>query len=134
MLPPCTYGEFLLWSEDGQCRYMYAIDDAVYLEVGDIVAQVTGGSKGTWQNADKLKRIFGPIACDRSPERFAFDMRRLPRCPECREFFLKFDRYAEPVVVVDVAVTSVSHSEWEQCSLEEKNLRVAAALQENGST
>lgn len=133
LLPPGNYGEFLLWSEDGQCRYMCALNDMAYSEVGDIVDQVTGGSTESWQGADKLQKIFGPIACDRSPEGFAFNMRRLPRCPRCREFFLKFDRFVQPAVVLEVAVMPVSHLDWDRCTLDEKQSRVTSALQEIAS-
>jgi hypothetical protein len=98
-----------------------------------MVDQITAGETASWRGADKLQRIFGAIACDRSPEGYTFEMRRLPRCPECRKFFLKFDGYVDPVVIVDVAISSVSHVEWDGCTQEEKHLRVAAALLEIGS-
>lgn len=128
MLHPNTYGEFLLWSEDGQCRYLDALNDVVYSEVGDIVDQVTGGSTASWEGADKLQKIFGPTACDRSPEDLAFDMRRLPLCRVCGDALIKFDRHVEPTVVLEVEVTPVSHSDWERCTLKEREAKVKAAL------
>jgi hypothetical protein len=130
VLHPDVYGEFLLWSEDGQCRYMNAFGDRVYSEVGNIVDHVTGGATATWQGADKLQRIFGSIACDRSSDGYTFEMRRLSRCQRCHEHFLWFGGYTDPIAVVDLSIPLVSHVEWESLMPAEKQVRVIGALRE----
>jgi len=128
MLPPDTYGEFLLWGEGGQCRYLLALTDAVYAEVGDIVDEITGGGESGWESADNLQRVFGVVACDKAADGESFGIRRLPRCPGCQGSPLSLDRYTNPAVIVDVDVPSPSYHGWKQLSSEDKRKRVGEAL------
>jgi hypothetical protein len=41
-LPSGRYGQFLLWAEDGELRYLDAFDDDAYSEVADLVGGITG--------------------------------------------------------------------------------------------
>lgn len=131
-LHPFTYGEFLLWSEDGECRYLCALNDSAFSEVADLVGQLVVGETLSGR-AHKIHSIFGSVACDRSTEGFTVEMHRLPRCSQCGECFVVFDGYVDPVVIVDIETHAASHVEWNGFTAEEKLVRVAAALREIGS-
>ena len=131
-LHPFTYGEFLLWSEDGECRYLCAINDPAFSEVADLVDQLVVGETLSGR-ARKIQSIFGSVACDRSTGGFTFEMHRLPRCSQCGECSVVFYGYVDPVVTVDMETQAASHIEWDGCTTEEKLARVAAALREIGS-
>jgi hypothetical protein len=121
-----------LWTEDGELRYLDAFDDEAYSEVADLVCEITGDPPRSSARAEKLQGVFGAAACDKSVRGFSFEMRRLPRCPNCGQSFLVFERYVDPVTIVDVPVSAVSHRTWKGLSLPERRSTVASFLSASG--
>lgn len=128
MEAPQAYGEFLLWSADGQSRYLNAIDDPIYKEVGGLITEVDGDSPGSHSRAEKLQMIFGEVACDPTAEGQSFSMRLLPLCPGCGKRRLELQRFAEPPEVVDAPVDVVTHVVWNQLSYDARRRAVLSAI------
>lgn len=127
-LPSGAYGEFLLRSDDGQLRYLYAINDQAYKEVDNFIGEIDGDEAGSRSRALKLQQIFGMVACDRTSEGLPLSMRMLPLCPRCDGSRLAFKCIKDPLEVIDVHVHAVSHSVWTPLSEESKRSVVKGAL------
>jgi len=66
LLHPWVYGEFILWSPEGECRYLNALGDTAFAELGAILDQISKSKSKSADRADLVQGIFGAAACDRS--------------------------------------------------------------------
>jgi len=74
-----SYGEFLLWSASGECRYLNAFEDSTYKEVIKLLEEY----EKLHILRKSLQEIYGELACDPDEKNLCFHITN-PPCPKCR--------------------------------------------------
>src|SRR5689334_16531601 len=83
-LPDCAYGEFLLWSRNGNSAYLNALEYPTFMEFSSLLAQHPAMQGATASfHADVLHKVYGRLACDMDSQGASFDIGAYPRCPTC---------------------------------------------------
>lgn len=119
------YGEFLLWSATGECRYLNAFEDETYKEVIGIVDLY----KKFHVEDGFVQEVYGRVACDPDGNGFFFHISN-PPCPQCG---------STNIVSVgdqsmgEFAVKAVTHFLWNSLSYEDKIIRFGAVAQGLGT-
>lgn len=129
-LNPTSYGEFLLRSgTTGSLAYLDALGDSTYDEVEAILSENPLVQRRTATGrADLLRRIYGPVACDPDETGNPFVIGMHPVCPICRSQSMKEWETAEPLETVNIVISPVHHSTWNQLTTAQKGKRVSASL------
>jgi hypothetical protein len=124
-----AYGEFLLRSRGGAVAYLNAIRDPTYKEVDGLLGQLPSTSTlSAIDRARILRRVYGPVACDRDDHGTPFEIDALPVCPSCRSNAISSWRFKNPPVFIDIEVPPATHVEWEGLSEADKDGRLRAEL------
>jgi hypothetical protein len=120
-----SYGEFILWSENGECRYLNVFDDGVYQEIIDLIEQ----QKPTYLNCE-VQSVFGEVACDTDSKGNVFHIGN-PLCPICKSDNLTIQK----AINKSIDIPYVTHKRWVLLSQEEKrSLVMNACVQSNIKT
>jgi hypothetical protein len=128
-LSESAYGELLLRSARGRMAYLNAIRDPTYKEVDGLLAQLPGTSAlSPIDRANILRRVYGPVACDRDDDGAPFEIGAFPVCPSCRSNAISSWRFKSPPAFVDIEVPPVTHVEWVGLSEADKVDRLRAEL------
>jgi hypothetical protein len=114
-----AYGEFILWSENGEGRYLNAFDDVVYQEVIDLVERQ---KKSISLNCE-IQSIFGAVACDVDSKGSVFYIGS-PPCPMCKSIDVNVQKIIDGNFMV---IPHVTHSHWTSLSQDEKETLVLNA-------
>lgn len=115
-----SYGEFLLWSASGECRYLNAFEDDAYKEVVDIIELC----KKCGVEGGLVQEVYGRVACDPDENGLFFHISS-PPCPQCGSTNIAS---VGDQSMGARAVESVSHFLWGSLSYEEKRRRVCLIL------
>ena len=118
------YGEFLMRSEKGDIAYLYALDNVVFKEFSDMLAQhsMISGMQDVEQ-AKILHQIFG-FACDLSPDGSRYQITQDPLCTFCNKCQITHWGPTNPPECVDLDVKLITHNEWNSLTEKEKHMVV----------
>lgn len=121
-----SYGEFVLCSLNGYEVYLDSISDPIFKEVACLVEKhpLLKQSKPD-QEASIMQRVFS-IACDPDPKGEPFQIYLPPKCPKCGQINPESWDVSEPIESMDLP--SVTHSNWESLTAEEKSFKIDAAI------
>lgn len=112
-----SYGEFLLWSTSGECRYLNAFDDPPYQEIIDFVHQAEKeGRVKPVDESELVQAIYGQLTCDTDVGGSNFDISP-PLCPNCKAKKIESIASKENS---KVSIQSVTHNKWNLLTKEEK--------------
>ena len=117
-LPEGTYGEFILYSQDGEMAYWNALTDPVFDEVGDVTKNLPALEFKSEINKSSAYLAICGICCDRAKDGSVFQLR--PICPHCNSDRTTFIREPEPMESATVEVPHVTHEHWSQLSTKER--------------
>ena len=127
ILPPASYGEFLLRSEDGKIvRYLDAASDAEYQELAEMIRRHPRFRGETDRvRSDVLQHVFG-LTCD--PLKAGLRIGLDPPCPTCGRHDVVEWYIPEPLVIRSVEIPEVTHLAWERLTDTEREARLERAL------
>lgn len=128
-MPEFTYGEFLLRNKTGETRYVNALEDPVFSEVGEIVASLPQYKNANdSQTAPSVQYAFG-FSCDRDHSGQVFLIGQDPFCPACKRSWMT--HFVLPVdhQTVEIEIPAVSHTYWNSLSLDDKKREIQYALE-----
>lgn len=111
-----SYGEFLLWSVSGECRYLNAFEDEIYKEVIALIEDC----KGLDISDNFLQEVYGELACDPDEYGMFFHISN----PPCRKCGSTNMASIGSHLTKALAVKAVTHDSWNSLSYEEKRNRV----------
>ncbi|WP_306353629.1 hypothetical protein [Flavobacterium sp. '19STA2R22 D10 B1'] len=116
-----AYGEFLLWSKQGNVAYLNAIEDVVYKEVEDLLwthPKTLGMSSLNCSNL--LQKIYGSLTCDRDQVGNSFEIGTHPPCPLCKSQNMDAWDFKTPSEVIEVEVKPITYTNWVTLTEQEK--------------
>ncbi len=129
MLSETSYGEFLLWSAKGNVAYLNAIKDEVYSEFEELLLKNFSELKDSEnKRVEVLQREFGPITCDPDNSGENYKIGMFPTCPFCDESCIKSWQVSNPLKYTDYEIPHVTHANWKQMNLLEKNCLINSIL------
>lgn len=111
-----SYGEFLLWSTSGDCRYLNVFEDQTYNEVIKLISDCENNNS----NDNFLQDIYGELACDPDENGLFFCISN-PPCPKCGSIHMASIGDQK---MGEVSVKTVTHVFWSSLSYEEKKNRL----------
>lgn len=116
-----SYGEFLLWSMNGEVAYLNAFTDKTYDEVYDLLEKenfiLTDDEA---QRTSFLQKIYGRLACDPDTKGMSFSMVDNDFCKRCGDKVLIKCKEQKPPKIKDLDIKNVTHKKWESLSHSEK--------------
>jgi len=128
-LPEDSYGEFLLWSANGENSYLDAVSDKTYDEVSNLINSHRSEVRLADDDlADILQRVYGQVACDPDSEGAKFSILAHQPCPICGTSKMKSWDYKSPAETVNMEPARVTHKVWAKLSETEKAVAVTKAL------
>jgi hypothetical protein len=132
-LPEGAYGEFLLWSRNGQIAYLNALKDPTFKEVSHLLALSPVVQEApSIERAAILHRIYGRMACDKDTQGAPFEIDMPPPCPACGGTEPSSWEFKEPVQIVEVDAQPVTHRLWSSLSHSEKEKALRDELNRSG--
>lgn len=122
------YGEFMMRSSKGDIAYLYALNNTVFKEFGDMLElnPLISKMKSTEQ-AKILHRVFG-WACDLSSDGGRYEITQKPPCPFCKECNIKYWGPTNPPEYIDLDIKPITHESWDRLTESEKLIVVDKAL------
>jgi hypothetical protein len=128
-LPEGAYGEFLLWSKNGNSAYLNAFEDPTLKEVDNLLAACNQAKQWTPLERSKvLHHAFGHVACDPDDQGASFEIDAYPPCPQCGGPEIASWEFKDPIKIVEISVLAVTHHRWAKLSEDEKRKAVCAEL------
>jgi hypothetical protein len=116
-----SYGEFLLWSKSGNCRYLNAFEDPTYQEVIDIIQLCKEtGAVHVHDASQLLQEVYGELACDVDEFGEPYRM-NYPSCPNCGSTNIAL---VGSEIVGQAVVSNVTHEIWNSFTQKEKEARL----------
>lgn len=124
-----AYGEFLLWSINGELAYLNAFEDPTYKAV-ESALQVHPKTAGLQRGvrARILQQVYGPMTCDPDGSGCPFQLNRMCPCPVCNTQHMVSWGAKTPPEVADIVLNPVTHTRWAALSEAEKALELDKAL------
>lgn len=116
-LGEAAYGEFLLWSSNGDAAYLNAFEDPTYKAI-DLALQAHPKTLG-FKSAVRtrlLQRIYGPVACDPDGNGSPFRLDMKCPCPICGTQEMASWEAKEPAEMADIPLNGVTHRRWSALS------------------
>lgn len=124
-----AYGEFLLWSKNGNVAYLNAIKDPTYKEVSDILKDNSCiFALADTERANILRRIYGNVACDSDSAGLPFSINAFPQCKKCGSQNISTWSPKLPTQFLDIYIPPVTHNQWNSLNNSEKQILVNANL------
>lgn len=126
-----VYGCFLLRSRvSGELAYVEALSDSVYHETEQILEAIPGYRKlNKFGRADALRAVFG-CTCDLAQDGSYFKIGAEPICEGCGALSSMASWEAtEPPEYVEKQIPHVTHYEWHNMEINEKQRLVAAEFE-----
>jgi len=128
-LPPeGTYGEFIMYGQNGEIAYWNGITDPVFKEVSKFTNSLTPlADLDEIAQSSAFLEICG-VCCDLAREGSVFRVR--PSCPDCKSEDIRLLREIDPQHGIVVDVPCITHNTWNRLSQEEKKQQLLKALKE----
>lgn len=124
-----AYGEFLLWSSNGQMVYLNAFEDPTFKATEAALQRLPSASSlQPVARTRILQTIYGPAVCDPDEHGSPFRMDQMCPCPTCGTQRMSSWEPKKPAEVVDIAVKPVTHASWAELSDSERDHRIENAL------
>jgi hypothetical protein len=128
-VPHALYGEFLLRSHGaGRMAFLDGLGDEPFQEVAALVEAHTGAERSSGVLGGLLHGVYGAVACDPDQDGNAYHLNLNAPCPHCASQQIKARKVRDPIEVVEVDVSPVTHAAWDAMGPEERARRVGDQL------
>lgn len=125
-----SYGEFLLRSKKaGIERYLNAFEDPTYNELNNLLkVNPRMINHKPIQQANVLRKVYGPVVCDLDQYGNAFGIGLSPICPRCDSQKMGSWEATDPLESHIEDIPKVTHVAWDSMGMDEKEKKLDKEL------